>query len=54
MFGPVAPALAANDDVFTVGNYPVDAQAANAVDANPPVSPVVDSLQLAWRMRPRR
>jgi hypothetical protein len=27
------PALATNDDVYTVGNYPVDAQAANAVDA---------------------
>ncbi len=29
----VSAAIAANDDVYTVGNYPVDAQAANAVDA---------------------
>ena len=33
MFGPAGPALAANDEVFTVGNYPVDAEAANAVAA---------------------
>ena len=30
---PLSLALASNDDVYTVGNYPVDAQAANAVAA---------------------
>jgi hypothetical protein len=30
---PFCAAVAANDDVYTVGNYPVDAQAANAVAA---------------------
>ena len=30
---PFHAAVAANDDVYTVGNYPVDAQAANAVAA---------------------
>jgi Uncharacterized protein conserved in bacteria (DUF2066) len=30
---PLSLAVASNDDVYTVGNYPVDAQAANAVAA---------------------
>ena len=33
VLAPDSAAIAANDDVYTVGNYPVDAQAANAVDA---------------------
>jgi hypothetical protein len=47
VFGPVGPALAANDDVFTVGNYPVDAQAANAVDAKKQA--LADGQQAAFR-----
>jgi hypothetical protein len=47
MFGPVGPVLAANDDVFTVGNYPVDAQAANAVDAKKQA--LADGQQAAFR-----
>ena len=30
---PLSLAVASNEDVYTVGNYPVDAQAANAVAA---------------------
>ena len=33
VLAPDSAAIAANDDVYTVGNYPVDAQAANAVYA---------------------
>src|SRR5688572_690463 len=47
LFGPVGAALAANDDVFTVGNYPVDAQAANAVDAKKQA--LADGQQSAFR-----
>ena len=47
VFGPVGPALAANDEVFTVGNYPVDAQAANAVDAKKQA--LADGQQSAFR-----
>ena len=47
VFGPVGPSLAANDDVFTVGNYPVDAQAANAVDAKKQA--LADGQQSAFR-----
>ena len=47
LFGPVGAALAANDDVFTVGNYPVDAQAANAVDAKKQA--LADGQQAAFR-----
>ena len=31
VIAPLRSAVAANDDVYTVGNYPVDAQAENAV-----------------------
>ena len=47
VFGLVAPAQAANDGVFTVGNYPVDAQAANAVDAKKQA--LADGQQAAFR-----
>ncbi len=46
LIGP-AGALAANDDVFTVGNYPVDAQAANAVAAKKQA--LADGQQSAFR-----
>ena len=47
VFGLVAPTQAANDGVFTVGNYPVDAQAANAVDAKKQA--LADGQQAAFR-----
>jgi hypothetical protein len=47
LLGPMGPALAANDDVYTVGNYPVDAQAANAVDAKKQA--LADGQQAAFR-----
>jgi hypothetical protein len=47
--GPVAavPNAARNDDVYTVGNYPVDAQAANAVAAKEKA--LADGQQAAFR-----
>ena len=47
-FGVAASAFAAsNDDVFTVGNYPVDAQAGNAVAAKDKA--LADGQQAAFR-----
>jgi hypothetical protein len=45
--GPVGPVTAANDEVFTVGNYPVDADAANAVAAKQKA--MADGQQAAFR-----
>jgi len=47
MLAPAGAATAANDDVYTVGNYPVDAQAANAVAAKDKA--LADGQQAAFR-----
>jgi len=47
LIAPLSVAAAANDDVYTVGNYPVDAQAANAVAAKDKA--LADGQQAAFR-----
>jgi hypothetical protein len=47
VIAPLRSAVAANDDVYTVGNYPVDAQAENAVAAKDKA--LADGQQAAFR-----